>query len=57
MDIDSAAGEIGIEQSAFEAGRRAIIRCTKGGYPLPPEKYGQWREIEVVFDPSQMRMK
>lgn len=55
--LDASGGDDTSTRQAFEAGRRAIIRCTKNGYPLPPEKYGQWREIEVVFDPSQMRMK
>jgi hypothetical protein len=41
----------------FEVARRAIIRCGKGGYPLPPEKYAQWKELELVFDPSGMRLR
>ncbi len=55
--IEASGGDDTSTRQAFEAGRRAIIRCTKDGYPLPAEKYGQWRELEVVFDPSQMRMK
>ena len=39
-------------QQAFEAGRRALIRCSP--YDLPREKYGQWRNIEVVFNPEGM---
>ena len=35
-------------QQAFEAGRRALIRCSP--YDLPREKFGQWRNIEVVFN-------
>jgi hypothetical protein len=42
---------------AFEAGRRAIFQCGRDGYDLPPEKYAQWREIEMTFDPSEMRMR
>ncbi|WP_076363389.1 hypothetical protein [Phaeovulum vinaykumarii] len=42
---------------AFEAGRRAIIRCGASGFPLPPEKYDQWQRIEIVFNPEKMRMK
>jgi hypothetical protein len=44
-------------QRAFEAGSRAIQRCAKSGYPLPPEKYDQWREIEMTFDPVSMRIR
>jgi len=39
-------------QQAFEAGRRALIRCSP--YELPREKFGQWRNIEVVFNPEGM---
>ena len=39
----------------FKAGRRALLRCQKDGYELPVEKYDQWRNIEVKFDPSNMR--
>lgn len=44
-------------RQAYEAGRRAIIRCGQNGFPLPPEKYAQWQEVEITFDPSQMRMR
>ena len=42
---------------AFEAARRAVIRCGASGYHLPAEKYDQWREIEMTFDPSSMRIR
>jgi hypothetical protein len=48
--------EAGARQ-AFEAARRAIIRCGATGFPLPPEKYDQWRSIEMVFNPERMRIK
>lgn len=44
-------------QQAFQTARRAIIICGKRGYQLPVEKYDQWREIEITFDPEQMRFK
>ncbi|WP_318339886.1 hypothetical protein [Defluviimonas sp. D31] len=44
-------------QQAYEAGRRAIIRCGQNGFPLPAEKYEQWQEVEIVFNPEKMRMK
>ncbi len=44
----------GIRQ-AFEAGRRALIRAQP--YNLPPEKYEQWRQIEVVFNPEEMAVR
>lgn len=64
MPVNNSIRMIGYEggseaaaKQAYEAGRRAIIRCARTGYPLPPEKYEQWREVEIVFDPSKMRMK
>lgn len=40
-------------QQAFEAGRRALIRCSPYS-GLPRDKFGQWRNIEVVFNPEGM---
>ena len=48
---EAAAGQ------AFEAARRAIIRCGARGYDLPPEKYDHWRDIEMTFNPERMRIK
>jgi hypothetical protein len=42
---------------AYEAARRAVIRCGTSGYGLPAEKYDQWREIEMTFDPGNMRIR
>ena len=44
-------------QQAFEAARRAIIRCGTKGYNLPIEKYEFWREVEIEFNPEQMRIR
>jgi hypothetical protein len=40
---------------AFDKARRALIRCQRDGYTLPPEKYESWKEHEMVFDPAKMR--
>jgi hypothetical protein len=55
--LGSEGGDETAAQQAFEAGRRAILRCAGDGYALPPEKYEQWREVEIVFNPDKMRMK
>jgi hypothetical protein len=39
-------------KQAFEAGRRALLRC--GPYDLPKGKYEQWKDIEVTFNPQNM---
>jgi len=52
-----SGGTEGAARQAFEAARRAIIRCGARGYGLPTEKYGQWQEIEMTFNPERMRIK
>jgi hypothetical protein len=55
--IDAQGGSDAGAQSAFDAARRAILRCARDGYPLPRDKFDQWRELELVFDPSGMRLR
>lgn len=50
--ISGEGGSDRAKQKAFEAARRAILRCQKKGYDLPKEKYEHWREIEIIFDPE-----
>jgi hypothetical protein len=38
--------------AAAQAGSRAIYRCSP--YRLPPERYGEWRELNLRFDPRKM---
>lgn len=52
----SGGSEAGARQ-AFEAARRAIIRCGVRGFDLPVEKYDQWREIEATFNPQGMQFR
>ena len=49
--------EGGNEQAAgkvYRSARSAIARCGREGFPLPVEKYAQWREIEMTFNPEGM---
>lgn len=55
--LSSTGGSGTAAKQAFEAARRAIIRCGAKGFQLPPEKYGQWRDIEMTFNPERMRIK
>lgn len=52
-----SGGSEAAARQAYEAARRAIIRCGARGYDLPAEKYGQWRNIEMTFNPERMRVK
>ncbi|MEC3859696.1 cell envelope biogenesis protein TolA [Mesobacterium sp. TK19101] len=42
---------------AFQAARRAILLCQGNGYELPIEKYDQWKDIEMTFNPEKMRLR
>lgn len=55
--LSTSGGTSASAQQAFEAARRAIIRCGARGFDLPVEKYAQWKEIEMTFDPERMRVK
>ena len=53
----SSQGDTGAVDIAFQAARRAILRCQSGGYQLPAEKYDQWEDVVITFDPSGMRLR
>lgn len=53
----SSGGSDTAARQAFEAARRAIIRCGARGFDLPVDKFGQWQEIEMTFNPERMRVK
>ncbi|MGB1511479.1 MAG: cell envelope biogenesis protein TolA, partial [Paracoccaceae bacterium] len=53
--VSSQGGADSATKTAFQAARRAVLRCQKGGYNLPTEKYEHWREIEMTFNPEKMR--
>lgn len=55
--VSSTGGEGDAITQAYEAARRAILRCGAKGYDLPQEKFGQWRDIEMTFNPEKMRIK
>jgi outer membrane biosynthesis protein TonB len=50
--IISGGGNSPVLRAAAESARRAVLRC--GPYNLPAEKYADWSEIKVNFDPSEM---
>ena len=50
--IEISGGDENAQKVAFRRAKIAIISCGKNGYKLPPNKYERWREIEVVFDPT-----
>lgn len=55
--VGSTGGSDGAVSQAFEFARRAIIRCARDGYGLPPESYESWRDVEITFNPEGMRLR
>lgn len=55
--IGSEGGTTTSVKQAFETARRAIIRCGAKGFQLPSDKYEQWKDIEMTFNPERMRIK
>jgi hypothetical protein len=55
--LSHSGGSATAARQSFEAARRAIIRCGADGFDLPREKYEQWRDIEMTFNPEKMRIK
>lgn len=48
----SAVSRDSFTRAAAEAARRAIYTCAP--YKLPQDRYGQWQDITLTFDPRQM---
>ena len=42
---------------AFQAVRRAALRCQKSGFYLPKEHFENWKYVELTFDPNEMRKR
>jgi len=50
----SSVGAVSADQVqlAFEAARRAFLRCQGGGYDLPGEKYEHWKRLDIGVNPE-----
>ena len=35
----------------FNHAKKAILRCQRNGYNLPKDKYADWKNIELKFEP------
>lgn len=55
--IGNSGGTPAAVQAAYESARRAVLRCQSDGFPLPAEKYDQWRLVEMTFNPAEMRIR
>jgi hypothetical protein len=55
--FSSEGGGSAAAQQAYEAARRAILRCGSTGFGLPAESYDYWRQIRMPFNPEGMRLR
>ena len=55
--VGSEGGTSASVKQAFEIARRAIIRCGARGFQLPRDKYDQWKDIRLTFNPERMRIE
>lgn len=56
--VASEGGSGAAVDAAFRKARTAIIAASrKGAFDLPPEKYNQWKSVEMVFNPEKMRTR
>ena len=52
--IEPGSIETSEMKQAFNAARRAVLRCQP--YDLPVDQYEHWRSMEVEFNPSNLRL-
>ncbi|MDE0113665.1 MAG: hypothetical protein OXN84_15440 [Albidovulum sp.] len=55
--VEASRSTISAQNQAYEVAIRAVTQCLRNGYEFPPEKYEQWRQIELTFNPERMRLK
>lgn len=55
--LAASGGDGSAAETAYQAARRAILRCQGDGYTLPPEKFDQWKAVEMTFNPESMRIR
>lgn len=55
--VSSTGGEGVAIETAYQSARRAVLRCQREGYDLPDDKYETWKEIEMTFNPKDMRIR
>lgn len=55
--VSFTGGTEAAARRAYETARRAIIRCGATGFNLPREKYEHWKEINMTFNPENMRIR
>ncbi|MWD27703.1 hypothetical protein E0K89_009475 [Aquicoccus sp. SCR17] len=60
--VSSSGGDAAAADAAYRSARTAILSCGRRGFTLPEsvfprEKFAAWREIEMTFNPENMRLR
>lgn len=55
--VSAEGGNQTAQQIAYRKARTAILHGSDLGFNLPPAKYQEWRDIQMVFDPKGMRLQ
>lgn len=55
--VRASDGSVAAVKTAYEAARRAILRCGASGFDLPTRLYDEWKQVEITFDPAMSGMK
>lgn len=57
--VSNTPGEPAAVRAAFEKARVAVLNCQRqgGGFPLDEAQFEQWRNVEMTFNPSEMRIR
>ena len=55
--VEASRSTQAAQRQAYEVAIRAVTQCLRNGYEFPPEKYEQWKQIELTFNPEKMRLK
>ncbi len=50
--VSHTGGSAAAAEQAYDTARRAILRCAP--FDLPQDRYAQWRQIEMTFNPADM---
>lgn len=54
--VSYSGGSAEAARQAYEAARRAILRCGSTGLPLPTEKFASWQHLTITFSPSGLQI-
>ena len=49
--VEFSGGSEASAKLAYEVARRAVLRCGAKGFDLPTEKYDEWKDLYMNFNP------